>query len=508
MKRRVRTALGIDVSDGQIRLAVVRRDGNRCTLLKTAGWPVPQGMLNEGGIRDGAALAKAIRDLMARDGIKADEAAVGLYVNPMLMHIIDMPKPMPENLGSFVEKEIKNCVRLASGGICLDYCGIEGRKRLGDKRIFAVAAERTAVVELAQSIGRAGLDLRRIEPVMSSYVRALYENRIAGRPRYGVMLLLLRDGYLTVSVWLNERLDFIRTRPLAPPDAESTGTWLAEQIDAIARYYDAEVPGSTSQWEALVMNDTREELEGLDWEQGWDGVQISVDVLNRGQALAETGLASPGGCDGGIASAAAVGLALGLLTDDRGKTDVNLLPEEVIETKRAKSDALVAANVAAGVLLVLIVAVGAWTLRIDHVKAGIGGLLQESLDTKAGRLVKDHTRVDFQLERAGVKFKRMEEIAGSHTQVNWQSLLKDIGGAAGRDICVTSAASAKGNKLTLRGLAFSSEAVNEFVNALEKSPQIELALLHETQKYEGRDDVVSYEIECVLSEREGDADAE
>jgi Tfp pilus assembly protein PilN len=509
MRRRGKTALGIDVSEQGIRLALLRRESRQLILVKTAAGLVPQKALCEAEVCDAAALGSAIRCLVHRNKMQADEAAVGLFSRTMLMQVMDMPKAMPENLTMYVERELKSCIRARSGEICMDYCGIEGRERLGDKRIFAAAADNSSVAALAQSVSRAGVNLKRIEPVMAAYVRALYEKRIARRPRCNVMLVVVREGWFTACVWVNEKLDFVRSRPLEAKSGEdSVSTRLAEQMRSIAKYYQVDVPGTAGRWEVTVVHDGHGKIEGLSGQQGWEGVDINVEVLSDEQAFADSPIERASGCDGGNASTAAAGLAMGLLSDSRSKVEVNLLPDEVVEKKLARRDVLVAANAAAAILLVLTVAVGAWMLRVEHVKGAIGGLVRESHETKAAELVRSHGKIDIQLEQVSVKVRRLEAIAARHSDVDWKVLLEDLGAAAGRNICVTSAASSQGDKLRLRGLALSSEAVNEFVNALEKSRYIEVALLHETQRYEGRDDVLSYEIECVLDGKEGGGDAE
>ena len=58
-----KTVLGIDISDKQINLAMLRKDGNSVRLLKAAGGPVPDGAIRNGNVEEPAVLAKAIKRL-------------------------------------------------------------------------------------------------------------------------------------------------------------------------------------------------------------------------------------------------------------------------------------------------------------------------------------------------------------------------------------------------------------------------------------------------------------
>ena len=63
---RYRTALGIDISDSRINLALLRKHGDSVKLLKAAGCPAPEGAIKNGNIENAAALAKAIKKLKAK----------------------------------------------------------------------------------------------------------------------------------------------------------------------------------------------------------------------------------------------------------------------------------------------------------------------------------------------------------------------------------------------------------------------------------------------------------
>ena len=95
------TALGIDVSDGRITLALLAKNKDGIRLLKAACAPVPDGAVKDGNIKDATALAKAIKKLKSKNRIKSHRTVFSLLANPTLMQILDCPErlaPMQGNL--------------------------------------------------------------------------------------------------------------------------------------------------------------------------------------------------------------------------------------------------------------------------------------------------------------------------------------------------------------------------------------------------------------------------
>ena len=122
---RNQVALGIDISDTRISLALLRRAKNGVKVLKAGSAPVPEGAIKDGNIEEPEVLAKAIRGLKSRSGIRAIRAAVSLSVRPMIGHILEAPKGAPSNVGQFVQKELKSYIALSGMEIAFDFCGIK-----------------------------------------------------------------------------------------------------------------------------------------------------------------------------------------------------------------------------------------------------------------------------------------------------------------------------------------------------------------------------------------------
>jgi len=238
MKIAVKTALGVDISDGRINMALLRQSAKGIELLKTASAPVPDGAIKDGNIEDPAKLAKAIKDLRLRNKIRTRQAAVSLFARPVVLQIFDMPKKGQTNVGQFVRNELKSYVMLSGIEFASDFCRTTSGKGLGS-RLLAAATDSQSVAMLAQASNMAGLNAKVIEPSLLSYTRALYAKKIEGKFDCDVLIAILRDDVLQLCVFRKQILDFVRVENITEEQAgpEQLSQWLSEKINEIIRSY-------------------------------------------------------------------------------------------------------------------------------------------------------------------------------------------------------------------------------------------------------------------------------
>ena len=241
MKLDTKTALGIDITDDRMYMAVLKKDRKGVKLLKAVSGPVPEGAIKNGGIEDPAILAKGIKELKSRGKIwiRLRQAAVSLVTRPMLVQIMDTPAHVPTNVGQFVHDEMKRCIPLSGKDIALDFCGTSSAAQRGGSRLFVAATDGEKVAALVKACDSAGVNLEAIEPPLLAYARAFYPKRIAGKFDSNVLLAILRGRTLTLCVFKKEALDFVRTRYITEEKAEPKELcqWLTEEINAIIRFY-------------------------------------------------------------------------------------------------------------------------------------------------------------------------------------------------------------------------------------------------------------------------------
>lgn len=72
MKTAVKTALGVDITQTYISMALLRKDSKGIKLIKAARCPVPEGTIKNGQVQEPAVLLKVLRELKSRNKIRSE----------------------------------------------------------------------------------------------------------------------------------------------------------------------------------------------------------------------------------------------------------------------------------------------------------------------------------------------------------------------------------------------------------------------------------------------------
>ena len=516
MKLGSKIALGVDISETLISMALLKGNDNSVQLLKTASSPVPDGAIKNGNIENTKALATAIRRLKNRITRRPTQAVVSLFTQPVIVQIMDISKQPPSNIRQFVQSQMKHCAVLPGKKIALDFCGTSGVSLQTGvaSRILAIATDGQKATEIIKVCGRAGITVKAIEPPLLAYTRAFYDKKIAGKFDSNVLIAILRENTLTLCVFKRQTLDFVRTnniieektRPdeLYQTSASSVVPWLAEQINIVIQFYDVEVPDSCGKWEITVVADCMQLPENAEGSLKDKVASTDLQLLTS-EDICQATIVSQSSSSvnrhrNGKPSPVAIGLAMKLLNTKTRNLGVNLLPPELARLRVIKKEALITANIAAAVLLIMILAINGPFRKIKSLNESIGhkkaNLLQ---DTRT--LVQERICVDEKINTISNKINQINRILGSHYDTDWPMLLNDTGKGIPKTVLITSLSSKANCGMSLEGLALSNEDVYLFVDKLNKSKYIDSASIVETEKSLSNNGLVSYEINCSLTTR-------
>ena len=501
MTRGTKTALGIDISDSRISLALLKRAKDGLELLKTASAPVPDGTIKDGNIEDAEMLSKAIKELKIRNKMRESQAAVSLFVSPVLMQILSIPKQGTTNIRQFVKNEVKHYVALSGKEIALDFCRIGSAGRLPG-RLFVVAADNQPVAHLAKACNQARLSVGAIEPPMLACTRAFHAKKIAGRFDCNVLMAILQDSALTLCVFRKESVDFVRTKNITEEKAQPDELchWLAEQINTIIQFYDVEVPDNPGKWEVTVVDDDCRQLpEGAQESLMAKIAADHLQVVTRETAYLDTPVAQSPNIADEKPSPVAIGLAMKLLDTNGTNLRINLLPVEAAEVKAARKDALITANIIAAAILVMILAVGALALMTKKVNKNIIHKKQTLPLHSMHTLLRDSELIDRQIKQLSDAPDQLTGLLSSRRDMDWVRLLGDLSSGTPKTVRITNLFSKDNSKIRLEGLAMSYEAVRLFVDMLDKSDYIYSASLIDAEKDNEGDGLVRYVINCSLT---------
>ena len=515
---RTKTALGVDISDKRISLVLLKGDRNGVELLASASAPVPDGAIKNGNIENATVLANAIKNLKNHNRIRTTRAAVSLFTEPVITQIMGIPRQVPSNIGQFVQEQVKHFAVLPGKKIALDFCGVGGvgSETSPASRLLVVATDGRKVAEIVKVCSQAGLTVEAIEPPLLAYTRALYVKKIAGKFDCNVLIAILEGNSLTLCVFRRQTMDFVRTKSiskvLGTPYGEKAQPdklcqWLAEQINMVVQFYDVEVPDSCGKWEITVVEDGElveplpENAEGsLRAKVANASLQIMTneDICQAAVVNQSRGLANCRRTD--KPSPIAIGLAMKLLDTDAHNLGVNLLPPEVVRLRAAQKGTLITANIAAAVLLFMILAILVPDWKIKNLNKSIGSK-EVNLFQDAHTLFGKRASVNKQIDAVSNQIDQIKAILDSHHDTDWPGLLNDIGKAIPKTACITNLSSGASSGMFLKGLAMSNEAVYRFADRLNKSERINSASIAGTER--DNKGFISYEINCTLAPKKG-----
>ncbi len=503
-----RTVAGIDISQDRISIVVLQKGQKGPELVKSVVAPMPRGAVKDGNIENPSLLCRAIRELKLNNRIQTRRAAVSLYAKSVIMQIIDMPKQMPQNIRQFVQNEIKHCVVLPNSDISLDFCGLSSAKRAVDKRVLAVAAERGRMVELARICAQAGFSVEAIEPSLLSYLRAVNSQKVTGKRDSLVLVAVLRENILTLCVLKKGAVNFVRTKKVSQAASESDdlSEWLTEEFSQITKFYDIEVSGNTDKWEITLFVDSTQ-LQHVSEEYLQSKIQaVTLQVRTMDDASMDTPV-----CDSKIVKDAspspiAIGLAMKPLAKQEDIVRINLLPPEVEKAREVKRDSLIAANVVAALLLIMILAVDGPVWRTDRMSRNVS----EKKAVVSGQNIEDtleqHRVLDAKIRAIARRLDRITQISVLQKNINWTDLFDDVRKATPGTVRITRLSCEDGTKMLIEGLAISNEAVYSFVDLLEKSQSIASVALLGTREQDGNRKLITYQISCMINIRSDEVD--
>ena len=501
MITRNKTALGIDICAEQINMVLLKRDKSGAKLLKTASAPVPDGSIENGDIKDPIALVKTIKELKAANRINAKQTAMSLVARPVVEQIMDLPAPVPSNIGQFVGNELKHCVVLQGKDVASDYCGIGSAGRPGN-RLLVVATDGQKMSEIAKAFNQIGVGIDAIEPPLIPYARAFHANKIAGKFDCNVLIAILQDSNLTLCVFRNQTLDFVRTKHVKgeKSDSEQLCQWLASQINAIIRFYEIEVSESSGKWETTVIMDGMELSQDAEDSLRAKIAGDTIEVRTGENAYLDTPVESSRCKKTGNPSFVAIGLAMRFFVTSQKNLRLNLLPPETTEIRSTRKEALITANIMAGILSAMILASGGLILATKKLDTNITRRNRSQSLHNITTLLKEQELLDGQIRIISDRTNHLNDILRLRRDVDWFGLLNDIRTTTPKTMQITRLFSKDCSTMSLEGLALSYEAVRLFVDLLEKSDYIDSASLITTVNDENLG-LVRYTINCALATR-------
>ena len=498
-----KTALGIDISEHRICVALLKKTASDVKLFRQGQAEVPAGAIADGNITDPVLLGAAIKELLKKSRISARQATVSLVAKPVLTQIMQLPEDLPGNMNLFIRSEIRHCPALAGKEPQHDFCMLKKSVQNDLGRIFVGAVDHDKLTDLLKTCSIAGVDATAIEPPVIAAARAVYNKKISNRYDCNVLVALLHGSVATICVFRKDGLDFVRSIELdSSTDNQDTYIDSCErEINSVIQYYDIEVDSAEEKWEILaVLENPTVQANDLEFALQ-KSFGLDANVCSSATVYDDTVIAGNNQIE--QCSITAAGLAMRNMQVSDMNLAMDLTPLEAEEMKATKKFALIVANIAAVVLLITFILAGILRLQVGKTQKVMEQRKADGAKDNIEQLLSDQRRVNTQIAYLSNKKERMREIFETKEEYLWPQILDDIRRNTPATLYITSISNRDDADLVLRGNAASFKSIHIFADLLGKSQHIQSAVVAQTQKNLHVEGMVTYSITCVLSPDKG-----
>jgi type IV pilus assembly protein PilM len=166
--------VGLHIGSSQLAAAVVDNNGS-AEVLQLARSPLERGIVAAGEVRDGVALADALKRFFAQHGLPRRGVRLGIATNRIGVRVLEVP-PMddPRQLANAIRFRAQEVLPIPIAEAVLDHIVIEHAKEEGEQnRVLLVFAHRDLVDGYMDACNRAGIKLLGIDFDAFALLRAL-----------------------------------------------------------------------------------------------------------------------------------------------------------------------------------------------------------------------------------------------------------------------------------------------------------------------------------------------
>ncbi len=498
MKTKSKKVFGIDICKNTVSFAQLQKDGSQIKVLRYGNVSIEQDAVNNGVVQRPAELTRAMKRLKIAGVFEHTDAVLTICAEPVLLQILNLSDSSPGETKKFIQNEIKQYAVLPLKDVEMDYCGLRSSDAQ-TKRVLVGAGQTEHLNKTVKAIGKNNIEVKAIEPAILAFIRACFNKVIKTAGEKNIMLLLVRDDTLNLCVFEKQRLEFLRTKKFEAyiVGSPQQSDWLRSEVESVIRFYEVEKGTKAQSWRIVVAccpqnsssvhvaDEIRSRIPRQD-------IEIAAFENSLMNVTAEAN-------DDREISPVAVGAAMKLLDEGAGGIKLNLLPEKIIKSKKAEKELLVITNVAAGLLvfmLLLVVFLGQKSIKVGD---DIGAMKQKQSQVSMIRLVRLKKGVD---EKMGVfkdNLAAIQKVAEDKKYYNWAELLAELAGATPKAVYIENLQGDNG-LIKISGFAIGYEAINEFVGLLGQNKQISSASLVSAGKNTtlGKG-LIDYSIMCSLA---------
>ncbi len=155
---RKKAVFGLDVGSSTIKLVQLQEGSKGYALEALAMVDLPPDAIGEGMIKDPPVVVDAIKEVVAKAGLKSKDAVISVSGRELIMKKIQLPKVNPKELGDAIMLEAEHHVNLPIDEVYLDHQVVgQSPGQGGTMDVMLVAVKKTKINEYVAVVEEAGL---------------------------------------------------------------------------------------------------------------------------------------------------------------------------------------------------------------------------------------------------------------------------------------------------------------------------------------------------------------
>src|SRR6266567_967315 len=171
-----RTRIGLDIGATSVRAAELNMRSVPPALVRVAQVPVAEGAVQNGEVKDPAAVAEAIKELWKRGRFRSREVVLGVANPRVVVREVVVPwLPNEKELRASLPFQVQEFLPIRLEDAVVDFNTLEDLERDGSRmvRLLLVAAQRDMIDQIVEAAARARLRPIGIDLVPFAIVRSL-----------------------------------------------------------------------------------------------------------------------------------------------------------------------------------------------------------------------------------------------------------------------------------------------------------------------------------------------
>ncbi len=497
-----RKVFGIDICNNAISFVELRKRGKQIKVIRCGRATLEATIVNNGLVKDQAALTRALKQFKIAGTFGTANAALSICAEPVLLQILDMPDSSPGEVRRFVQNEVKQYAVLPLKNIEMDYCGLKSSD-VKTKRVLVGATQSEHLSATVNAIEKDNINIMAVEPAVAGFIRICYDMIIKPQREQNIIFLLVRDDTLNLCLFERQELDFLRVKKFETDivSSQERGNWLNREIESVIQFHELEKGSSAENWQIFIAccpenkysaeivdeiksQIMRQDVEVAAFENDLMGIAIEVD---NNQEI----------------SPVAAGAAMKLLDENKTTIKLNLLPKEIVLTKKARKQLLIIINVAAMVFLVLLMHIMFLVNASRNVSLELYQKSQFRQNINLKQLAGEQAVINDGLQRAAAGIDAIKTVFEQKIWYDWAFMLTELGKHTPRAVQIQKLRTQDSSEIQIEGLAVGYDAVNDFVDRLGMCKIVNSVRLSDTvQNRKYGNGLIDYSISCSLANDE------